>query len=188
MKPIDLNAEPIDGGTLVVEASAGTGKTFALVHLYLRLLMEQRREPAEILVVTYTKAATAELKTRIRRRIRAALAALGGDDPDDAALAELIRARRECGEEERDRAHLVYCLSSIDRAAIFTIHGFCERVLADSAFESGVEFERELIESARTRLEDLARDFYVRELAEAPLHWIEQLQSRGCTPLLDTRS
>jgi exodeoxyribonuclease V beta subunit len=187
VKPIDLNAEPLDAGTLVVEASAGTGKTFAIAHLYVRLLLEQRREPAEILVVTYTKAATAELKTRIRRRIRAALSALAGEPAEDATLEELARRRHQRGQLGRDRAHLAYCLASIDRAAIFTIHGFCERVLADSAFESGVEFERELVESARGWLEDLARDFYVRELADAPLHWIEHVESSGCTPASLTR-
>ena len=100
MKSLDPWQMPLTG-TSLIEASAGTGKTYTLTTLYLRLLVEQNLRPAEILVVTYTKAATAELRDRIRERIEEALAATTNDahgqgsaedalelDPALVALAE----------------------------------------------------------------------------------------------------
>ena len=134
-------------GTSLIEASAGTGKTYTLTTLYLRLLVEENLRPAEILVVTYTKAATAELRDRIRERIEEALAATTNDahgqgsaddalelDPALVALAE--RAALCPGGDPLRRA-----LIEFDEAAIFTIHGFCQRTLQENAFESEQEQE-----------------------------------------------
>jgi exodeoxyribonuclease V beta subunit len=130
-------------GTHLIEAGAGTGKTHAIVSLYLRLLLERELDVAQILVLTYTVAATAELRSRIRGR-----------------LVELV-AESECAADE---ARAREALRGFDRAAIFTIHGFCQRVLSEHAFESGASFESELQSDPGAILEEVADDFFVREL------------------------
>ena len=99
LSPLELSLE----SSALVEASAGTGKTFAITTIFLRLLLERQIDVSKILVVTFTKAATAELRDRIRRRIRDALdffrgAAVG----DDETLASLFEPAWAAGTVERD--------------------------------------------------------------------------------------
>lgn len=100
MKSLDASTVPL-GGTVLIEASAGTGKTYTIATLFVRLLLEQRLEVSQILVVTYTRAATAELRDRIRRRLLEAVAAADGAAVDDT-LAVLFARRR--AEQADDRA------------------------------------------------------------------------------------
>jgi exodeoxyribonuclease V beta subunit len=87
---IELNHLNVDlSGMNLIEASAGTGKTYAISCLYLRLLIEKELTPEQILVVTYTEAATKELRGRIRGRIREAIGVLDGAGTEDAFLAGL---------------------------------------------------------------------------------------------------
>ena len=127
-------------GIRQIEASAGTGKTWNICGLYLRLLLEKQLEVQRILVVTFTNAATAELRERIRQRIVDTLAWLhaehageptpGGDEFVPRLLA---RAREGLGLPTADLlARLELALATFDEAAIFTIHGFCQRALADT--------------------------------------------------------
>lgn len=154
-------------GTCLIEAGAGTGKTYAIVSLYLRLLLERRLDVSQILVVTYTVAATGELRDRIRARLVALAAALGSpDEPEhDAAL---VRSRRAAGDLTADRERVLDAVRGFDRAAVFTIHGFCQRVLSEHAFESGSAFDSELVSDQSALLEEVAGDFLVRELHAAP--------------------
>ncbi len=110
------------GRSAVIEASAGTGKTYLLEHLVLDLVISGRSRLDEILVVTFTERATAELVTRIRRKIDQALAASARSDVvgwtiDDGARARLTEARQ-----------------SFDQAVIATIHSFCQRILTEEPF------------------------------------------------------
>ncbi|MCE2390833.1 MAG: UvrD-helicase domain-containing protein, partial [Proteobacteria bacterium] len=152
----------------MIEASAGTGKTFLLVQLYLRLLVEKDLTPARILTVTFTRAATAELRRRVRGRIRAALAALGGDggDPGAAELTAFWTGRGGLSAASV-RQRLERALRGLDQAAIFTIHSFCQRALGRYPFEAGAEFEVEPIEDDSAPLRRIAQDFWVRELSGA---------------------
>lgn len=171
--PLDPFACPLDGITLV-EASAGTGKTWTLTALYLRLLLERRLEVQQILVVTFTKAATAELRERIRSRIvltldalRAGRAALAADD----FAARLVAAlqRQEAVADEEVAARLDRALQTFDEAAIFTIHGFCQRALADVPFVSGMPLALELLaDDTELRLEAV-HDFWRRHVAGGAL-------------------
>lgn len=106
----------------VVEASAGTGKTFTIERLVVRLLTEQKVPLEKILVVTFTEKATGELKTRLRGAIEREL-------QDDKAARQLRPA-----------------LDHFDQANIFTIHGFCQRLLQDHALEQGQDFGAGLID------------------------------------------
>ena len=82
MKRFDLHTAPLEGFNLV-EAGAGTGKTYAIAGLFVRLIVEKQLEVDQVLVVTYTKAATEELKTRIRSRLIQIKRQLAQDVPDD---------------------------------------------------------------------------------------------------------
>ena len=157
----------------LIEASAGTGKTFAITTLYVRLVLEGL-EVRRILVVTYTKAATAELRARVRERLRQALAAFDGAAADDALVA-LVAARRREVNGERDRKLLLQALRSFDEAAIFTIHGFCQRMLQDYAFESRVAFDARLLSDQDLLRDEVVRDFWARKVATAPRWFVELL-------------
>ena len=148
-------------GQQLIESSAGTGKTHAITCLYIRLLIELALPVREILVVTFTEAATAELKKRIREKIREGLEVLDGASTIDPFLAGLYS---KIANRDEAKANLLNAVSTFDEAAIFTIHGFCQQVLRDKAFESGSSFDAELITSQEHLLREIVEDFYRREL------------------------
>lgn len=162
MKPLAPLSVPLTGRHLI-EASAGTGKTFTITTLVLRLVVERDMGIERVLVVTFTKAATAELRSRVRTRLRDALDHLDGV-VDDPSLRELL-ARVE---PQVARRRVARALSDFDLAAIFTIHGFCQRVLSEHAFESGARFGLDLLTDTSQLLLDATRDEYVRALSAAP--------------------
>ena len=168
MRPLNPLTLPLRG-QLLIEASAGTGKTYTIALLFLRLLLEQVLAVDEILVVTFTNAAAEELRGRIRQRIRDALDVLEGRGPDDETLRRLLDSALF---DELAPVLLNDALTRMDEAAIYTIHGFCQRMLQDHAFESGAPFEMELTDSEgplRLRImEDFWRQrFYPASEAEA---------------------
>ncbi|MGU5678903.1 exodeoxyribonuclease V subunit beta [Aeromonas allosaccharophila] len=170
--PLNTLRFPLHGERLI-EASAGTGKTYTIAGLYLRLLLghgplieegadagqpsahERPLSVTEILVVTFTEAATAELRGRIRGRIHEArLAFMRGkvvDEDKDPLLAELLK---EVADHELAARRLLAAERQMDEAAVFTIHGFCQRMLKQNAFESGALFETEfLTDDSQLRLQ-----------------------------------
>jgi exodeoxyribonuclease V beta subunit len=172
--------EPIDiplAGAHLVEASAGTGKTHAIATLYVRMLLEKELEVGQILVVTYTNPATAELRVRIRRRLRDTLDALdAGAWPEDDRLDRFVRRRRDSADHREDRRRLLAALHAFDEAAIFTIHGFCQRVLQENAVESGVAFDTELLTNITGLVDDIAKDFWVSRLHDVPVEVVRGLE------------
>jgi exodeoxyribonuclease V beta subunit len=183
LDPIEV---PLSGTTLI-EASAGTGKTFTIATLYLRLLIERQLEVSQILVVTYTRAATAELRDRIRRRLLEAIAAAGSADALaalDESLARLLARRRQAGTLAADRHRLERALRDFDEAAIFTIHGFCQRALAEHAFESRLPFELELVEQEAPLLHEIAQDYWANIAFAAEPELVEALHKRARPDLL----
>jgi exodeoxyribonuclease V beta subunit len=146
-------------GINLIEASAGTGKTYAIASLYLRLLLEKELLPEQILVVTYTEAATQELRSRIRSRIREALEVMEGGDTKDAFLVALYEKAAVSG-LKKVRDILERALGAFDTASIFTIHGFCLRALQDNAFESGSLYDTELVTDQSDLLRDIVDDFW----------------------------
>ncbi|MBD9483456.1 exodeoxyribonuclease V subunit beta [Pseudomonas sp. PDM14] len=176
---LDLQTSSFTGRSLI-EASAGTGKTWTLTALYARLLLEQQLSVSQILVVTYTTAATAELRERIRARLAELLAVYEGTPSKDGFLTELHR--RHPGEDARRR--LLLAVHGFDEAAIFTIHGFCQRALQDSAFEAGGDFDSELTQDDREVLDALLGDAWRHVLAEADPAWARYLAKQKITPAL----
>ena len=133
----DLRSTGLPSGTMLLEASAGTGKTFTITGIVLRLLLEGRVERlSEILVVTFTVAATQELKTRIRKALQDGMhACLKSGDVADAFLADLGKTYGEAGARKLRRA-----LQESDEMSVATIHSFCKRVLDEAAFSSATPF------------------------------------------------
>ncbi|MDH1055940.1 exodeoxyribonuclease V subunit beta [Aquipseudomonas alcaligenes] len=177
MNDLNLHDSPFTGRSLI-EASAGTGKTWTLTALYARLLLERELSVGQILVVTYTTAATAELRERIRARLAELLALYEGGSSTDAFLVELHR--RHPGEAARRR--LLLAVHGFDEAAIFTIHGFCQRALQDSAFEAGGDFDAELTQDDREVLDALLGDAWRHVLAGADPAWARYLAKQKVTP------
>ena len=218
--PLDL---PLGGGTTFIEASAGTGKTHALTTLVARLVLEEEWPIDRILVVTFTRAATAELRDRIRRVLGFTLAAvrararedgpgggvqgLGAAVPDSEAVvldseaavpepdavepgidpqARVLLAAWERRGEQVDYARAVRRLQAamhdIDRANVFTIHGFCQRVLADLAFESGFPFGCEVGGDGGETVAGAVRDFWRRRLYPASTLLMRHAVENGFLP------
>ena len=141
-----LNVALGDAPELLIEASAGTGKTYALTTLAARLLVEKRVEIGDLLVVTFTIAATGELRDRMRATLRAALGRARGEAADSGTQAvDLLQRWQGLGIDRADIARLLdLALLDLDRANVMTIHGFCQRVLGDFAFEGGLPFAFEV--------------------------------------------
>ncbi|MGE0385785.1 MAG: exodeoxyribonuclease V subunit beta [Gammaproteobacteria bacterium] len=152
-------------GVRLIEASAGTGKTWTIANLFLRLVAEAGLTCPQVLVVTFTEAATAELRERIRGRLAQAHAALCGgpcEDPTIQALCARLPDPRTAAARLRD------AIRGFEDAAIHTIHGFCGRVLADAAFETGAAFEADLVGDDADLLAQIGADYWRRELYRAP--------------------
>ena len=185
-------------GVHSIAASAGTGKTFTITTLYLRLLLEGGCSADQILVTTFTEAATSELRDRLRGRLNEALQLLrscpdqshsraGGNpvdaeldsrlrgndglidpddliDPRDNADPQLVKLLEQGGAWDKDSASRVVeriedALLSFDQAPVFTIHGFCSRVLQELVFESGTRFNVELVASLDEQIREGVDDF-----------------------------
>ncbi len=163
VKPLDSNEVALVG-TNLIEASAGTGKTYAIATLYVRSLLETDARVENILVVTYTRAATAELRDRIRRRITQTQVALRTGTSDDGSLLAYVKTRIANDSVDLDIKRLSLALRSFDQASIFTIHGFCQRCLQESAFESGTSFDSEFEADDRVLASEIADDFWANEM------------------------
>lgn len=128
--------DPLRGRTLI-EASAGTGKTYSLEHIVLRLVVERGIAIGRVLVVTFTKAATAELKSRIRGKLLAVRKLVTeGVAPTDKNLLEQFERWREL-DPDLVRERLERAVREFDDAVILTIHSFCQKTLSDFVFTSG---------------------------------------------------
>ena len=170
-------------GRSLIEASAGTGKTYAITSLYLRLLVETGLAPENILVVTYTEAATEELRNRIRERISGALNIFSGGGTDDPFLIGLlINGNGRGPETEIAKIRLELALNSFDTAAIFTIHGFCLRALQENAFESGSLYDTELITDQGRFLQEVVDDFWRSRFFSEPASLLSYALRNGCSP------
>lgn len=161
--PFDAETVALTGKNLV-EASAGTGKTHAVATLFRRLVVERELDVSSILVVTFTEAATSELRERVR--------------------SELVKKHEALGERAgaTERARLGRALESIDEAPISTIHGFCQRVLGDYALKSGVSFGAELVPDLEDLYDDVLYDFWNAKLAFPAPELARELGTSELTP------
>ncbi len=153
------------GGRALVEASAGTGKTWTIGVLWWRLLLEPAEAlPVEsIVVTTFTEAAAQELRERLRQRLHQALALAAARPSPDAAKGEdeawlLARWQGDDATHGEDQRRLRLALADFDRAPIRTLHGLCQGILAEHPLESGHGTEPAEPTSGAALLDELARD------------------------------
>ena len=177
-------------GTNLIEASAGTGKTYGIAALFTRLIVLEQKNVERVLVVTFTKAATAELKTRLRARLDDVLQVLEskeiaklGDDTlsdgiaaycaehhkGDTFLPALLKQALQKEGRTRLIVRLKAAIGQFDNAAIYTIHGFCQRILRDYAFLCQAPFDVELTEEDGDRLLVPAQDFWRERVSNDPV-------------------
>ena len=159
-------AEPIAKGRTVIEASAGTGKTFTIAALVTRLVAVEGLDVEHILVVTFTRAATAELRDRVRRRMVDTLAALEGTPPGvlDDHVKVLLEA--PAGDRERYATRLADALTRFDRAQISTIDGFGQRLLRQLGFAARLSPDLEPGEVDDMLVAQVAGDLMVGRFAD----------------------
>lgn len=183
METLNTLTLPLNCSSLI-EASAGTGKTHTIKNLYLRLLLgiSHNAEPLtplsveQILVVTFTKAATEELKDRIRENIQQCCAFFSAKLQGEAVENNDFFADLYQQVEKKEEALLRLRIAEreIDLASVFTIHSFCQKMLYQFAFDSGISFEFELQQNEQQLLERLAQEvwreqFYPMNLAETAI-------------------
>lgn len=161
LQPLTL---PLQGIRLI-EASAGTGKTWTIAALYLRLVLGQYEGgqpllPPQILVVTFTKAATAELRERIRLRLAEAAGAFRGQRVPDDYLRELIGGYADADARAVAARQLELAAQWMDEAAVHTIHGWSQRMLGQHAFDSGYAFEQNVSSDESELLGEAVRDYW----------------------------
>jgi len=165
---------PLPTGTTVLEASAGTGKTYAIVGLATRFVAEGHARLSDLLLVTFSRAATQELRERTRNRFAEVVRALA--DPDTARESGDRLIRHLATEDvENRRARLRQALSDFDSGTISTTHGFCRRMLD----ELGIAGEREpdvtVVENVDDLRDEVVADLYLRRYgkSEAPIGYAE---------------
>lgn len=158
-EPLVTEKVPLEGIRLI-EASAGTGKTYTITSLYLRLVLGhdcKALSPENILVVTFTRAATEELRDRIRKRLKQALDALQSDIRLDSLIESIASSITDL---DRAKQRLKDAMQIMDMAAIYTIHGFCQRLLRQNAIESLVADDFELSLDENHFIQQAVRDVW----------------------------
>lgn len=195
VKSLDPISLPLHSVCLI-EASAGTGKTHTIASLYLRLLLQAGTPESnfsralrveEILVVTFTEMATEELKERIRSRIYETKQALLAYRQQDSSLVDqdplLQQIVSHIADIDLAITRLTLAEQNFDLAAIFTIHGFCRRVLMQYAFNSGVSFDLKIVTDESDLLQRLTNEIWRENFYRQSLRVTEFLADNLGTPI-----
>jgi len=153
-------------GRIRIEASAGTGKTWTIAALYLRLVLERGLPPRQIVVTTFTEAAATELRERLRGALLRAEREAASAAPNAAAAAASYEAwlyarwQHDAGQRGADLGTLRLALAQLDIAPIGTLHGLCRRILADHPFASATEFVLPELVAGEAVLEEVVNDLW----------------------------
>ena len=146
-------------GSKLIEASAGTGKTYSVALLVLRLILEKRMPVEKILMVTFTIPAVAELETRIRRFVRLAFRHACGREISETRIRDVV------GAPSPEKADLLKkAMQSLDSLSVMTIHSFCHGFITNYPFEAGHSFETELMTDMTALVEYAANDYWRKEI------------------------
>ncbi len=183
-KPLDSVFDLEWNPRIIIEASAGTGKTYTIVGLLIRLLIEKKLQLDQILVMTFTKKATSELRERIFERLRDCLHVLeNGYAGDDSFLKEFDSIITE---REEAAARIRHAIRNFDDAQVTTIHGFCQKLMNEESLLAGTPFEVDVIqqdELLKQATEDFWRNFIDRHgKSEAGRYYISKLLNIAKTP------
>lgn len=181
-----LNPFQVDfSGVHLIEASAGTGKTYNISSLYVRAIAEGRFSVDQILVVTYTEAATKELRDRLMKRLRESIGILKGESAGNDSF--LCALKENIVDESQAINRLKNAIHSFDEAAVYTIHGFCRHVLQEYAFKSGAPFEAELIGDDTEIIQEIVDDYWRKWVWETSASRLKKpllqlIMDKGYTP------
>src|SRR5690554_6241178 len=140
MKELNIKKVEVSGSKLI-EASAGTGKTYSVALLVLRLILEKEVPIDKILMVTFTKTATAELELRIRKFVRLAYRYALNNDPCDKEITDLV----DKAGKQNNLSRLKAALQSLDNLSVMTIHSFCQKTIGEFTFETNQAFDFEIV-------------------------------------------
>ena len=174
MEAIDVKYADLKGIHLV-EANAGTGKTYNISSLFVRLIAETDHEIHKLLVLTFTEAATVELRQRIQSRCREVLERL--EQPQNQASDGdefLEHCATKYGAQDNVMHRLQQAIIAFDESQISTIHGFCQKLLRDYPFQFGVNPDFELLPNPKHMLLDVIRTYW-RMFFSAEEHWVKNL-------------
>lgn len=179
MKIFDVLNIDLKGKNLV-EASAGTGKTYAIGILVLRLLLESKFKIEQILMVTYTNAAVDELELRIRKFIDEAILQVRNiSECEDELINQVLNKSIETQGRDTTLKLLNEAIEFLDETSIFTIHGFCKRVLTDYAFENSMLLNTEIIDDQSHLIEDAAAEFWRRNVTVISPHILKKMLEKN---------
>ena len=156
---------PLPEGTTVLEASAGTGKTHTIAGLACRYVAEGVARIDELMLVTFGRAATAELRERVRERLTAVTAELADLDSARSSADDLVRHLATGPDQEVARRHrrLATALADFDAATIATTHGFCHQMLAGLGIAADLDHDVTFAEATGDLVVDAATDLYVAD-------------------------
>jgi len=169
---------PLAGSNLI-EASAGTGKTYSIAIMVLRLVLEKNISIKEILMVTFTKAAVAELEERIRLFIRQAHKASLGFVIADLTISALVeRAIRNTSDEDVQR-RLKSAVLFLDETSVLTIHSFCQQTLTEFAFETNQLFGSDTLKDIVSLIESEVNKFWRQHITTMNVKLLRQLIEHG---------
>jgi exodeoxyribonuclease V beta subunit len=172
---IKFNANQIElSGSNLIEASAGTGKTYSITLLVLRLLVQKETDIRKILMVTFTKAAVAELDERIRTMVRNSYDYLTLNTNIDDNLKTIIDAAAETNRVKCLQL-LKVALLQLDELSIFTIHSFAQQMLVEFAFETGQLFGVEMLSDESEILERSSNRYWRENIAPLPFELLDIL-------------
>ncbi len=176
----DFNAVEVNlEGSNLIEASAGTGKTYSIAILALRLILEKQIKIKEILMVTFTKAAVAELQGRIRLFTRQAYKASCGEKISDPTIAKIVTtAQGKLGHDEV-KDLLNEAVLFLDETSVLTIHGFCQQTLTEFAFETDQLFGAETLQETTSIIEEQVNAFWREEVTTIPAGLLGPLIDAG---------
>ncbi len=178
MKPLDS----FDATTValqesnLIEASAGTGKTYSIAILVLRLILEKKIAVKEILMVTFTKAAVAELEERIRSFIHKAYKASMGETCNDETIAAIVE---RCDDQGEARRLLKEAILFLDETSVLTIHSFCQKTLTEFAFETGQMFGSEILQDTGALIEGEVNKLWRSHIATIEKDMLRNLVNSG---------
>jgi exodeoxyribonuclease V beta subunit len=171
-KQNNFKVENIDlEGSKLIEASAGTGKTYSVAILVLRLVLERDIPVDKILMVTFTKAAAAELESRIRKFVRLAYKSVNGEEIKDIKIKEVIG-----DPDDEKKSRLKRAVRSLDNLSVMTINSFCQKTINEFTFETNQSFSFEIVKDDTFLFEELVNSFR-REVVNAmeDYEWFKEI-------------
>jgi len=177
----DFSVREIElSGSSLIQASAGTGKTYSIALLFVRLVLSGIKADS-ILTVTFTNAATSELKGRVINFLKNALTYLNDEKSADEnkELFEIINDYKKSEGSDTVRDRLASAGRDIDNIQIFTIHGFCKRIISENAFETGTLFNMDITANIDEIVQSAVESFWRREIQKIPKAVLEEISPNG---------